>query len=300
MSLIDFILNLAGLLLWVNWRAVPLDPLTTATPATLIGTLRRAEPSRVKRWHFLVGLGALLVLRAFFYRLLGPAVDWTATLNLFATQLAFRSDSQNRMLLYSGLSFGAALGFFLLGLLFVSVIARGSGETSLPLRLARAHLGFLNDIAPWKKLLLPFMAGFVVWWSSSWPLAAWGLIPRVVTEPARLGQAALVGVSAYLTWKYLIVALLALYLVQNYVYLGRQPIWNFVEIAGRRLLRPLQRLPLRAGKVDLAPLVGIILILLFTHAAEHGVRTSQRRDLSGRLEKPKIPGLAALFERVSR
>src|ERR1043165_4473881 len=126
MALIDFILNLAGLLLWVNWRAIPFDPLTTATPATLVGTLRRAEPSRVKRWHFLLGLGALLVLRAFFYRLIGPAVDWTATLNLFATRLAFRSDSQNLMLLYSALSFGAALSFFLLWLVLVSLIARGS------------------------------------------------------------------------------------------------------------------------------------------------------------------------------
>ena len=26
MSLIDFILNVAGLLLWLNWRAVPVPP----------------------------------------------------------------------------------------------------------------------------------------------------------------------------------------------------------------------------------------------------------------------------------
>ncbi len=46
MALIDFILNLAGLLLWLNWRSVRLDPLGKRTPATLIGTLRRAEPQR--------------------------------------------------------------------------------------------------------------------------------------------------------------------------------------------------------------------------------------------------------------
>ena len=44
MGIIDFILNLAGLLLWLNWRALRFDPLGKRTPATLIGTLRRAEP----------------------------------------------------------------------------------------------------------------------------------------------------------------------------------------------------------------------------------------------------------------
>src|SRR3974390_1650027 len=79
MGLIDFILNLAGLLLWLNWRAVRLDPLSRATPATLAGTLRRAEAPRLKRWHFLAALGGLLLLRAVLYWQIGSAVNWTAT-----------------------------------------------------------------------------------------------------------------------------------------------------------------------------------------------------------------------------
>ena len=43
MTLIDFILNLAALLLWFNWRAARIDPLATATPSTLAGTLRRSH-----------------------------------------------------------------------------------------------------------------------------------------------------------------------------------------------------------------------------------------------------------------
>jgi hypothetical protein len=39
---VDFILNLAALLLWINWRALPFDPLNKRRPATLIGTLRPA------------------------------------------------------------------------------------------------------------------------------------------------------------------------------------------------------------------------------------------------------------------
>ena len=64
MSLLHFILDLAALLLWINWRAKPYDALATATPATLVGTLRRAEARPAKRWHFLLALLGLLLLRA--------------------------------------------------------------------------------------------------------------------------------------------------------------------------------------------------------------------------------------------
>jgi hypothetical protein len=49
MALIDFILNVAALLLWLSWRAIRLDPFIRATPATLAGTLRRAEPPHSPR-----------------------------------------------------------------------------------------------------------------------------------------------------------------------------------------------------------------------------------------------------------
>src|SRR6267143_3555912 len=77
MALIDFILNVAGLLLWFNWRAVRFDPLVKTAPATLTGTLRRAEPSRFKRWHLLATLAGLLLARAFVYWQIGSAANWT-------------------------------------------------------------------------------------------------------------------------------------------------------------------------------------------------------------------------------
>lgn len=299
MSLIDFILNLAGLLLWLNWRTLPFDPLSKATPATLIGTLRRAEPTRYQRWHFATALGALVLLRACFYRLTGPAVDWTGTLNLVATRLAFRSDSFSFMLLYSTLSFGLMLGIFILWLLLLSMLAPGGSENQLLLRLGRAHLGFVIGWPAWRKLLLPFLAGLVLWWLLSWPLARWDLIPRPVSETSRLTQSALVGLSTYFALKYLIVALLAAYLLHNYLYFGRHVIWNFVDETARRLLGPLRLL--RVGKVDLAPLAGIVLVSLFAQFAEHGVRSPMQFDINGRPEPPawEIPGLRGLYERVS-
>ena len=107
MGLIDFILNLAGILLWLNWLSLRLDPLMRTTPVTLAGTLRRAEPHRLKRWHFLAALGALLLLRALLYWQIGSAADWTPNLPLGDLDIVipFRSDNGWRMLLFSGLSF---------------------------------------------------------------------------------------------------------------------------------------------------------------------------------------------------
>ena len=89
MGLIDFILNLAGILLWLSWRSVRSDPLVKTRPATLVGTLRRAGPRRLKGWQLLVGLVALLLLRAVLYQQIGPEADWTPKLDLFFIVLAF-------------------------------------------------------------------------------------------------------------------------------------------------------------------------------------------------------------------
>ena len=51
MSLIDFILNLAGLLLWLNWRSIRFDPQTES----IVGdadAARRAIPEYRAPWKF--------------------------------------------------------------------------------------------------------------------------------------------------------------------------------------------------------------------------------------------------------
>lgn len=302
MALIEFLLNLAGLLLWINWRTLAADPLRTAAPATLAGTLRRAEPRRVRRWHFLAALVLLLVLRAEFYRLLGPALDWTGTLDLFATRIAFRSDTGALMLLYSLLDFGLWLGGLLLGLLLVSLVTRtGTGQTMFG-QVARTHLGRILEWPRWVRLLLPFLAGALFWWLASWLLGRWELIPRPGSELVRVTQAALVGAGSYLAWKYVLAALLVLHWLQCHVYFGRHPFWNLVDETGRRLVAPLRAVPLHFGKLDLRPLLALILVLALAHALEHGIRPPVRLDVNGRPEPTafQIPGLAAVFEQVSR
>ncbi len=76
MSFVDFILNVAGLLLWLNWRSLRFDPLAKRTPATLMGTLRPASPEKLRRWHLLLFIAGLLFVRALIYRWIGPMFGW--------------------------------------------------------------------------------------------------------------------------------------------------------------------------------------------------------------------------------
>src|SRR6266496_2300834 len=128
MTLIDLILDLAGLLLWLNWRSAGFDPLTKSTPTTLVGTLRRAQPSKVKGWYFLTAVIGLLIVRAWLYWQVGPAVDWMPTLKLEAISISFRSDFFWRATLFSLLSFGVTLIIFYLWLLFFSIVNGRSEE----------------------------------------------------------------------------------------------------------------------------------------------------------------------------
>ena len=157
MAYVDFILNLAGLLLWLNWRSVRFDPLAKRTPATLVGTLRRAEPARTRRWHQLAMLGGLLVLRALLYWQIGSTLSpvWAGKLNLGVIVLSIPChDSMaglGRMLLFSGLSFGLVLGIFYLWLLLLSLLA---GPEPLQ-RLVRIPLGRVDGWPRGLKLFLP-------------------------------------------------------------------------------------------------------------------------------------------------
>jgi len=269
MGLIDFILNLAGLLLWLNWRSVRFDPLGKRTPATLIGTLRRAEPERLRRWHLLAALGGLLLLRAVIYWWLGSASSnvWVGQLNLGITTLPFRSDYFIRMLAYSIFSFGLTFGMLYLCLLLLSILA---GPEPFH-RLVRMPLGGIDRWPRKTKLLLPLIVTAVLWWLASWLLADMQIIPKPVTTLQRLEESLLIGLGSYLIWKYVAGALLILHLLNSYIYFGRNPFWAYVNAEAQTLLSPLRRLPLRAGKVDFAPVVGIALVFLAAELAERGL-----------------------------
>src|SRR5579859_7336493 len=92
MGAIDFLLNIAGILLFLSWRSMRFDPLVKSTPVTLVGTLKRAEPRRMKGWQLVLALICLIGLRAWLYEFIGAPADWTPRLNLELVVLAFRGD----------------------------------------------------------------------------------------------------------------------------------------------------------------------------------------------------------------
>jgi uncharacterized protein YggT (Ycf19 family) len=277
MALIDLILDLAGLLLWLNWRSAHFDPLTKSSPATLVGTLRRAEPSRLRSWHFLSGVVALLILRALLYWQVGAAVDWTPTLKLGVISISMRCDFLSRAILYSVLSFGVTLIIFYLFLLFFSIV-NGRSEEAEPLqKIVRLHLGWIERW-PWPiKLLLPLLAVTLIWCALNPLLVRWDIVPHAASAAHRLQQGGAIGLGVYLAWKYLIIGLLILYLLNSYVYLGSHAFWNFLTLTGGNILAPFRLVPLRIGKMDFAPLVAIAVVLVASRFAERGLTILYRR-----------------------
>jgi uncharacterized protein YggT (Ycf19 family) len=261
MSAIDFILNLAGVLLWLNWRSRRFDPLKRTSAASLVATLKRAEPDRMKGRLFLVFLMLLLLVRGWLYSQAGIAADWTPKLNLGSVVLAFRTDRASA-LLYSCLSYLRVMVVFYFWLLTLAVINRDPMETEPIQKFVRQHLGL---VARWPRLvqiIAPVLLVASLWVVCHPLLVRVGVVSRVQTLAHLLGQGLLVGMGIFFSLKYVLPLVLLLYLVVSYVFLGSSPLWDFVSLTGRNMLRPLRWMPLRIGKLDLAPLVGAILILL--------------------------------------
>ena len=257
MPLINFTLNLAALLLWLNWRSVPVS--VPASALTLASTLKPTDTRRGSGLAFWIGLPALLLGRALFYWQIGPAVDWTPHLPLGAITLSFRCDAFDRILLYSFLSFGLTLGIFYGWLCLLSAVNSRQTELDAVQRQVQLLIGPLAQFPAIVQALTPFVVAALLW-------LFWGpffehlrLMPPRQSFWQLMQQAVVIGFSLVLSLKYLVAGLLGLHFLNTYVYLGGAPFWNFVTVSARNLAWPLRWC--RFGKVDLAPPVGIAVVL---------------------------------------
>jgi uncharacterized protein YggT (Ycf19 family) len=268
MDLIHLTLNLAALLLWVNWRTLGYLPRLKRHPVALLSTARTAMPGPGLRWIYFAMLLSILLVRSLFYAHIGPAVDWNPHIDFRLFTLSFRSDFPSRMLLYSGLSFLFILGGFFMWLILFS-IANHKLAANDPWHIqVRLHLGWIDRWPVPLKLILPFLLTALIWVGlSAWFSHLHILPPPQVPNQAWL-EAAFFGLAVYLFWKYLIVLILFLHILNTYIYLGHFPVWTFISTTARNLLRPIAWIPLRLGKIDLAPPAGIALILAASHYAE--------------------------------
>lgn len=265
MGIIDFILNLACVLLWFNWQSARLAQAAPSSPVSLLATLKRAEPRPNRGWLSLSFLLVVLALRSLFYWNAGAAWNWTARLNLGVITLSFRSDHLTRMLLFSALSFLLVLGTLYAWLLLLSLVNHRLPADDPIQRLVRLHLGWVERWAALFKVALPFLAAALAWILGSPVLARFGIVPPPLGLARLVQEGLLLGLASYLLWKPILLAICGLYLLNSYVYLGKSKLWRFLNSTGSNLLKPLRFLPVRLGKLDFSPLLAIGLILVLSH-----------------------------------
>lgn len=262
MPWVDLLLNYACLLLWLGWASARFDRLAGPTPSTLVGTLRRAGPHRSRRWGLLAAVPAVLLVRGWFYWYVGPSLHWTPTVDLGVTLLPFRSDYLDRALIFSGVSFGKLLLGAYLWLLVLAIINYRLRDSD-PVQRAVGLL--LWPVGRWHwSLLLPLGPALVTLvWLALHPVLVWCHAVPPTTAPKTVALEGLwLWGSLLLSAKYLLAIVLVGHLINSYVYIGPQALWTFLSATARSLLRPLRWLPLRAGRFDGAPIVGLALVFL--------------------------------------
>jgi len=264
-ALIDFLLNLAGLLLWLNWRTLRLETPAQAGANTFAGVLKPAEPRRARGWLLLAALLGLLGIRAILYQQLGSAVDWTPRLSLGVIVLAFRSDRFAAVVLFSLLSFLRLLIIFYFWLVALALLDNGAVQTSNLRRNVRLQVGFIAHWPWWSQLAVPLLLTMALWLSLHPLLMQMGIVGSTRNFAQLTAQGLLVSSGLILSLKYLLPPLLLVHFVSSYVYLGENPVWDFISQTSQRLVLPLRKLRLQLGKFDLAPLLGAALLVALLH-----------------------------------
>ncbi len=265
MGILDLILNVAGLLLFLSWRSLRFDPLMHGSPATLAGTLKHPDRKPLRGLQLSVGLLFLLSCRGLLYWAVGSPASWVPKLDLGVVVLAFKSDLLPATMTFSFLSFARLLAIFYFWLVVLSVLNRGITDSDPIQKLIRLHLGWLARW-PWiLQLLTPILLTLALW-AACYPLLAYlGILNPVRSAWQLVRQGLAVGLGLVLTLKYLLPVFLFLHLIASYVYLGGGAFWEFVAATAGRLLAPLRWLPLRLARIDLAPLLGVVVLLLLLH-----------------------------------
>jgi uncharacterized protein YggT (Ycf19 family) len=268
MAFIDLILNLAALLLWLKWRDNGRE--LSAPGISLLGTLRKVDPRPARFW-FLLALMILILLRPVLYWVLGPAVNWIPRISLGVIAIPFRSIFFGRMFLFSLLSFAVTLGIFYLCLILFSILNGRNLAIDPVQNLVREQLGKLDFLPAILKLLLPFFFMFLLWCLLNKPLVAMEILPAPKSILHLIEQGVVVALGIYLAWKYLILAVLLLHLLNSYIYFGAWPFWNFIDNSARQILKLISWIPLRVGKIDFAPLVGMAVMFFVAEYASRGL-----------------------------
>jgi uncharacterized protein YggT (Ycf19 family) len=273
MGLVDLILNLAALLLWLNWREMRLARREKTGRDSFAGLLKYAGKKRQKEWLFLVLIPLVLLLRAFFFQQVGPSLRWTPILQLDLVTLPFNSDLPGRMLTYSVLNFLLLLARFYIALLLLGIVNRNSLQADPIQKWVRLQLGLLGRWPAWVSILLVLAAAVAAWFIVTPLLRHLNITPAPHTHFRTAAEGLLLGLSLFLIWKYLIIAILALSFANSFVYFGASPLWQCISVTGQNLLKPFRFVPLQFGRFDFRPLLVIALVAALAFGWRLGLET---------------------------
>src|SRR4051812_2093984 len=219
MSLIHWILDIAALLLWVDWRSGRVVALKTGQVAiSITNSIRATEKSRFRGLGSLAGLAVLLLVRPFIYSSLGSSLEWTPRINLLAISIPWRTDFLGQMFVFSFLSFLCTLGIFYSWLLLLNSVNTDVPENDLVHRFVRFQLGWLARLPAWFKLLLPPLAAGLCWAAAAPLLQRSQMIPAPKSGSHYFQQASIFFIAALLLWRWVLILAFAIHFVNLYVY----------------------------------------------------------------------------------
>ncbi|MCW5558143.1 MAG: YggT family protein [Verrucomicrobiae bacterium] len=270
MALLNLLLDLVALVLFLSGLGVG-----TRMPAhragTLLSNLKLAESTRGRRWPLFVALVALLLLRPWFYSTVAEVSGWVPAWDPVPATVPFRPDFPTRLLAFSLVSFAWTLLQFLAWILFAAALARATREPSAWNRFFHEMLGPLSRIPAVLMILLPPIAGALFWMAIAPVFQSLEILPPIRSWEHLALQAGLVGLGVWVTGGWMLCGLLLLRLINTYVYLGTHPFWDFIHQVGGAVLRPVEWIPARIGKLDLTALVVAAIVAVAARAAEQGL-----------------------------
>lgn len=274
MKTVDWLLNFASILIWIRWLAFFKTP--THVHLTLATIVKPAD-NRVKRSYFpLFVILLILVGRAIFYYYTAPMTKWNPTLDLIAITIPFKSEFLFRILLYSFLSFLLFLIVFYFWLFFLSALNYKEEHDQIHRNIIY-HLGLFGHTPALIKLIIPFIACAFLWVIFGSVFSAIGILEKPPSLGKFILQSGLLSLCLLFSLKYLIIVICALYLVYFYIYLGPHPIWTYIGMTGKRLLKPVKWI--RIGEIDFSPLVMSLAIVWLSLLGERWFPTFYQRLL---------------------
>lgn len=202
----------------------------------------------------------MLIIRAIFYWNLGPALRWTATVNLVPISLPMRSDLFPLMLIYSFTTFGLTLGLYYMWLLLLSALNQNYLTDNVIQKFVRLQLGFLDRLGTPIKLGLPIVLSGLAWTASVPVLQHYGIIPAPVSKIHMAEQSIVMALSAILGWRGILIFIVVAHIINTHVFLGNHPIWSYVDHTTNTLLGPLKKF--RGRFFDLGSILLLIAISL--------------------------------------